>query len=68
MEKDYDYMFKVVLVGMSGVGKSNILLRLTRKIFSEKEETTIGVEYANKLITSQSGKRIKLQIWDTAGQ
>lgn len=61
-------MFKLILVGYAGVGKSNILLKYTRDQFSEEAQSTIGVEYATKTITTPQGTRIKLQIWDTAGQ
>jgi small GTP-binding protein len=67
-KKEHDYMFKVILVGLSGVGKSNILLRYTRDEFSSDWQTTLGVEYAAKTVTTSQGTRIKLQIWDTAGQ
>lgn len=63
----YDYMFKVILLGSSGVGKSNILLKFTRNQFNESHQTTLGVEYAAKNLEI-NGKIIRLQIWDTAGQ
>lgn len=61
-------MFKLILIGAAGVGKSNILLKYTKDQFSEGWNTTIGVEYATKIVTTEHGTRIKLQIWDTAGQ
>lgn len=61
-------MFKLILIGAAGVGKSNILLKYTKDQFSEGWNTTIGVEYATKIVTTDQGTRIKLQIWDTAGQ
>lgn len=65
--EDYDYLFKVVLIGDSGVGKSNILLRFTRDEFNVDSKSTIGVEFATR--TVKIGERIiKTQIWDTAGQ
>mmetsp|Transcript_39300 Transcript_39300/g.113675 ORF Transcript_39300/g.113675 Transcript_39300/m.113675 type:complete len:212 (-) Transcript_39300:124-759(-) len=66
-EEDYDYLFKVVLIGDSGVGKSNLLSRFTRDEFNLESKSTIGVEFATKSITT-NGKVIKAQIWDTAGQ
>lgn len=66
-EDDYDYLFKVVLIGDSGVGKSNLLSRFTRDEFNLESKSTIGVEFATKSITT-NGKVIKAQIWDTAGQ
>jgi Ras-related protein Rab-11A len=66
-EEDYDYLFKVVLIGDSGVGKSNLLSRFTRNEFSLESKSTIGVEFAARSV-SVDGKSIKAQIWDTAGQ
>eukprot|EP00451_Oxyrrhis_marina_P001623 CAMPEP_0204271866 /NCGR_PEP_ID=MMETSP0468-20130131/21323_1 /ASSEMBLY_ACC=CAM_ASM_000383 /TAXON_ID=2969 /ORGANISM="Oxyrrhis marina" /LENGTH=215 /DNA_ID=CAMNT_0051247635 /DNA_START=55 /DNA_END=702 /DNA_ORIENTATION=- len=65
--EDYHYLFKVVLIGDSGVGKSNLLSRFTRNEFNLESKSTIGVEFATKSI-EVSGKTIKAQIWDTAGQ
>ncbi|CAM9536816.1 unnamed protein product, partial [Choristocarpus tenellus] len=58
---------KVVLIGDSGVGKSNLLSRFTRNEFNLESKSTIGVEFATKSIQTE-GKTIKAQIWDTAGQ
>mgnify|MGYP003959397829 CR=1 FL=1 len=66
-EDEYDYLFKTVLVGDSGVGKSNLLSRFTRGEFNLESKSTIGVEFATKSIKTD-GKTIKAQIWDTAGQ
>ena len=66
-ENEYDYLFKVVLIGDSGVGKSNLLSRFTRTEFNLESKSTIGVEFATKSIQTE-GKTIKAQIWDTAGQ
>ncbi|XP_057949331.1 ras-related protein RABA1d-like [Malania oleifera] len=66
-EDDYDYLFKVVLIGDSGVGKSNLLSRFTRNEFSLESKSTIGVEFATRSLIVD-GKVIKAQIWDTAGQ
>jgi len=57
-----------VLVGDSGVGKTNLLTRFSKNEFSLESKTTIGVEFATKTITTESGRVIKAQIWDTAGQ
>ena len=66
-EDDYDYLFKIVLLGDSGVGKSNIMTRFTKNEFNLESKTTIGVEFSQKgkII---DGKVVKAQIWDTAGQ
>eukprot|EP00300_Choanocystis_sp_HF-7_P005443 c14083_g1_i3.p1 GENE.c14083_g1_i3~~c14083_g1_i3.p1 ORF type:complete len:132 (-),score=22.58 c14083_g1_i3:402-797(-) len=66
-EDEYDYLFKVVLIGDSGVGKSNLLSRFTRNEFTLESKSTIGVEFATRSIQTE-GKVIKSQIWDTAGQ
>ncbi len=66
-DSEYDYLFKIVLVGDSGVGKSNLLSRFTKNEFFLESKPTLGVEFATKSIEHQ-GARIKAQIWDTAGQ
>ncbi|XAR66524.1 hypothetical protein NMG60_11012795 [Bertholletia excelsa] len=66
-DDDYDYLFKVVLIGDSGVGKSNLLARFTRNEFSHQSKSTIGVEFATRSIEVDD-KIVKAQIWDTAGQ
>lgn len=66
-DDEYDYLFKVVLIGDSGVGKSNLLSRFTRNEFNLESKSTIGVEFATRSI-QVDGKTIKAQIWDTAGQ
>ncbi|NP_001148694.1 Ras-related protein RGP2 [Zea mays] len=67
VDHEYSYLFKMVLIGDSGVGKSNILSRFTRNHFSLDSKSTIGVEFATKSL-QMDGKTIKAQIWDTAGQ
>lgn len=64
---DYDFLFKIVLIGDSGVGKSNLLSRFTTNEFNIESKSTIGVEFATRTIEVE-GKKIKAQIWDTAGQ
>jgi len=66
-QEEYDYLYKVVLIGDSGVGKSNLLSRFTRDEFNLETKSTIGVEFATRSIQTE-GKTIKAQIWDTAGQ
>jgi len=66
-DDDYDFLYKVVLIGDSGVGKSNLLSRFTRNEFNLESKTTIGVEFATKSISVEN-KVVKAQIWDTAGQ
>ena len=67
MQADYDYLFKILLIGDSGVGKSCLLNRFTEDIFSENYISTIGVDFKIRTLDIDS-KTIKLQIWDTAGQ
>ncbi|XP_020592792.1 ras-related protein RABA4d-like [Phalaenopsis equestris] len=62
-----DYVFKVVLIGDSAVGKSQLLARFSRNEFSLDSKATIGVEFQTRTITIDH-KTIKAQIWDTAGQ
>ncbi|KAE8708515.1 Ras-related protein RABA2a [Hibiscus syriacus] len=66
-DDEYDYLFKVVLIGDSGVGKSNLLSRFTRNEFSLESKSTIGVEFATRTLQVE-GRTVKAQIWDTAGQ
>ncbi|VFQ97814.1 unnamed protein product [Cuscuta campestris] len=62
-----DYLFKIVLVGESAVGKSNLLSRFARNEFYPNSKSTIGVEFQTQKMKI-NGKEIKAQIWDTAGQ
>lgn len=66
VEDNYDYLFKIVLIGDSGVGKSNLLSRYTKNEFHLGSKATIGVELAHKNIDID-GNSIRAQIWDTAG-
>ncbi|KAI1717361.1 ras family domain-containing protein [Ditylenchus destructor] len=61
-DDEYDYLFKVVLIGDSGVGKSNLLSRFTRNEFNLESKSTIGVEFATRSI------QVEGKTWDTAGQ
>jgi hypothetical protein len=63
---NYVHSLAVVLIGDSGVGKSNLLSRFTRNEFNLESKSTIGVEFATRSI-QVDGKTIKAQIWDTAG-
>lgn len=63
----FDIIWKVVLVGDSGVGKTNLLSRFTRNEFNAESKSTIGVEFATRNVQIK-GKTIRAQIWDTAGQ
>ena len=63
----YEHLFKVILIGDWGVGKSNIILRITQDAFDAESRTTIGVEFSQKVLEFNKKKTI-VQIWDTAGQ
>ncbi|KAF7491786.1 Ras-related protein Rab-2A [Sarcoptes scabiei] len=63
----YAYLFKYIIIGDTGVGKSCLLLQFTDKRFQPVHDLTIGVEFGARMITIDN-KQIKLQIWDTAGQ
>ena len=65
--KDYDYIFKIVLIGDTCVGKSCILVRFSDDVFVENYVTTIGVDFRFKTMIVKN-KIAKIQIWDTAGQ
>jgi len=71
---DFDYIFKIVLAGDSGVGKSCLLSRYARNEFTLETKPTIGVEFLTKIVEmpnedpAEKPKCVKAQIWDTAGQ
>lgn len=64
----YDFMYKILMLGDSQVGKTSFLLRYCDNNFIDNPITTVGLDYKLKYITLSNGKIIKLQIWDTAGQ
>ena len=63
---NYDYIFKILLVGNSGVGKTSLIRRFTKGYFSETVGSTIGVDFCVKSLEID-GEKVKLQCWDTAG-
>ncbi|KAI5078506.1 hypothetical protein GOP47_0006177 [Adiantum capillus-veneris] len=69
-EGDYEELYKVVIIGDSGVGKSNLLSRYSRDEFHVKSKATIGVEFQTQAVDvgDDSGRHVQVQIWDTAGQ
>ncbi|KAI0563020.1 ras-related protein Rab-13 [Gracilaria domingensis] len=64
---EYHYLYKLLLIGDSGVGKSCILTRFADSIYEDSQTSTIGVDFKIRTI-GIDGKRVKLQIWDSAGQ
>jgi small GTP-binding protein len=64
---EFDFLFKIVIIGDSGVGKSNLLSKYVNNAFQENTKATIGVELSTKTVEID-GKVIQNQIWDTAGQ
>ena len=62
----YAYLFKYIIIGDSGLGKSCLLLQFTDKRFQSGHDLTIGVDFGVRMINIES-KQIKLQIWDTTG-
>jgi len=62
----YAYLFKYIVIGDTGVGKSCLLLQFTDKRFRQQHDLTIGVEFGARTVQINE-KNIKLQIWDTAG-
>jgi len=63
----HDMILKVIIVGDSGVGKTNLLTRYCEGIFKDSYVATIGVDFKIKMVDVNS-RKVKLQIWDTAGQ
>ena len=64
--QEYEYIFKIILIGSSGVGKSSLLQRYIQKVFEDAYTCTIGVDFFMKTI-EVNDKTVKLQLWDTAG-
>ncbi len=64
----YDDVLKIVLAGDSKVGKSKILTRLVEDDFTSDYAATVGVDFGTKTVRTKTGKRLKLQLWDTSGQ
>merc|ERR1712166_1437761 len=71
-DKQYDELLKILVVGESAVGKTQLVTRYTEDAFTDSGHATIGVDFKIKKTEIQSGDfkgtKLKLQIWDTAGQ
>ena len=66
-EEEYEMMAKIILIGDSSVGKTNIMSKYLKNQFNENSKATVGVEFGSKLF-NLNGHNVKAQIWDTAGQ
>eukprot|EP00331_Platyophrya_macrostoma_P028921 CAMPEP_0176461902 /NCGR_PEP_ID=MMETSP0127-20121128/34933_1 /TAXON_ID=938130 /ORGANISM="Platyophrya macrostoma, Strain WH" /LENGTH=217 /DNA_ID=CAMNT_0017853687 /DNA_START=29 /DNA_END=682 /DNA_ORIENTATION=+ len=67
-DDDYNHLYKIVLVGDAGVGKTYLVNRYIKGSIPKNNIPTIGVEFATKIMTLKTGGRVKAQLWDTAGQ
>ncbi|CAF0883784.1 unnamed protein product [Rotaria sordida] len=65
---NYDYQFRLIVVGDSTVGKSSLLRNFCEGVFSQDPDPTVGVDFNVRIIEVKSGVKVKLQLWDTAGQ
>ena len=69
INSDFEFQIKLVIIGDTGVGKTNFIFQFTEGRFSSLHVTTVGFDYKSKIIKLPKSKRnVKLQIWDTAGQ
>lgn len=71
MSEEYDYLFKSIVIGDGGVGKTSLSLRFSKGIFTDDYKMTIGVDFHVKTITVETSEGVitcKLQLWDTGGQ
>ncbi|KAH9521289.1 Ras- protein Rab-3, variant 2 [Dermatophagoides farinae] len=67
VDQNFDYMFKILIIGNSSVGKTSFLFRYADDSFTSAFVSTVGIDFKVKTVFRQD-KRVKLQIWDTAGQ
>ena len=67
-KKEYNYLFKILILGDSFVGKTNMLKRFLDDEFESNTKETVGVEYGSKNFTMEKGDVVNAQLWDTAGQ
>ncbi|XP_053506429.1 ras-related protein Rab-19 [Ictalurus furcatus] len=67
-QEDYfDFLFKIILIGDTDVGKTSVIQRFKTGNFSERQQSTIGVDFIVRTLNIQ-GRKVKMQVWDTAGQ
>ena len=67
-DEDYDFLYKIVIIGEAGVGKTHLLSKYIKGTLPKNPTSTIGVEFATRTVQLPSGGTVKAQIWDTAGQ
>uniref|UniRef100_A0A4W5N2F5 RAB19, member RAS oncogene family n=1 Tax=Hucho hucho TaxID=62062 RepID=A0A4W5N2F5_9TELE len=67
MDESFDFLFKIILIGDSNVGKTCVVQSFKSGQFSERQQNTIGVDFTVRTVDIE-GKKIKMQVWDTAGQ
>ncbi|XP_029902078.1 ras-related protein Rab-19-like [Myripristis murdjan] len=69
LEEDdcFDFLFKIILIGDSNVGKTCVVQNFKSGVFSERQQNTIGVDFTVRTLDIE-GKKVKMQVWDTAGQ
>ena len=67
LQQEHDHMFKLIIIGDTGVGKSCLMKRVMEDDFKQEHQVTIGVEFGSYGLRLEN-KLIKMQIWDTAGQ
>ena len=67
-KKEYNYLFKILILGDSFVGKTNMIKRFLDDEFESNTKETVGVEYGSKNFTMENGDVVNAQLWDTAGQ
>lgn len=66
-DDSFDFLFKIILIGDSNVGKTCVVQNFKSGMFSEKQQNTIGVDFSVRTLDIE-GKKVKMQVWDTAGQ
>ncbi|XP_072233900.1 ras-related protein Rab-19-like [Leuresthes tenuis] len=66
-DDSFDFLFKIILIGDSNVGKTCVVQNFKSGVFSEKQQNTIGVDFTVRTLDIE-GKKVKMQVWDTAGQ
>ncbi|XP_031721613.1 ras-related protein Rab-19-like [Anarrhichthys ocellatus] len=66
-DDSFDFLFKIILIGESNVGKTCLVQNFKSGLFSERQQNTIGVDFTVRTVDID-GKRVKMQVWDTAGQ